>query len=50
MGTDRVRCGVLPLMIPLVFICLHIFVAILQAFVFTILPIIYVAGSRGEEH
>ncbi|HTV58064.1 MAG TPA: F0F1 ATP synthase subunit A [Verrucomicrobiae bacterium] len=40
----------LPLLIPVLFILLHIFVAILQAFVFTILPIIYVAGSVVEEH
>ena len=41
--------AIFPLFIPLVFILLHIAVALLQAFVFTILPIIYVAGSV-EEH
>jgi len=41
---------VLPLVIPVVFIILHIFVGILQAFVFTILPVIYVAGAVKEEH
>jgi F-type H+-transporting ATPase subunit a len=41
--------AIFPLLIPLVFIMLHIAVAILQAFVFTILPIIYVAGAV-EEH
>jgi F-type H+-transporting ATPase subunit a len=41
---------VFPLLIPVIFILLHIFVAILQAFVFTILPVIYVAGVVGEEH
>lgn len=40
----------LPLFIPVVFILLHIFVALLQAFVFTILPAIYVAGVAGEQH
>jgi len=40
----------LPLIVPVLFIFLHIFVAILQAFVFTILPIIYVAGSVVDEH
>jgi F-type H+-transporting ATPase subunit a len=40
----------LPLLIPLLFIVLHIFVAILQAFVFTILPVIYVAGAVKTEH
>jgi F-type H+-transporting ATPase subunit a len=41
--------AIFPLFIPLIFILLHIAVALLQAFVFTILPIIYVAGSV-EEH
>lgn len=40
--------AVLPLAIPLVFIVLHIFVAILQAFVFTILPVIYVSEAVAE--
>jgi len=42
--------GIIPLLVPVVFILLHIFVAILQAFVFTILPVIYVAGAVAEEH
>src|ERR1700720_2345300 len=36
---------ILPLFLPIIFIALHIFVAVLQAFVFTILPVIYVAGA-----
>lgn len=36
--------------IAAIFILLHIFVAFLQAFVFVILPVIYVAGVVGEEH
>jgi F-type H+-transporting ATPase subunit a len=39
-----------PLVVPSVFILLHFFVGILQAFVFTLLPIIYVSGAVGEEH
>lgn len=41
---------VLPLVIPILFIALHLFVGTLQAFVFTILPVIYVAGAIREEH
>lgn len=41
--------AIFPLFVPLALIFLHIFVAILQAFVFTILPVIYVAGAV-EEH
>jgi F-type H+-transporting ATPase subunit a len=39
-----------PVLGPIAFIVLHIFVAVLQAFVFTILPVIYVAGAVAEEH
>ncbi|MGH9713303.1 MAG: F0F1 ATP synthase subunit A [Candidatus Acidiferrales bacterium] len=42
--------ALIPLIGPIPFIILHIFVAVLQAFVFTILPVIYVAGAVGEEH
>jgi F-type H+-transporting ATPase subunit a len=42
--------GVVPLLVPVVFILLHAFVAVLQAFVFTILPVIYVSGAVAEEH
>jgi F-type H+-transporting ATPase subunit a len=37
--------GVLPLVGPVAFLILHIVVAFLQAFVFTVLPVIYVAGA-----
>lgn len=49
MGTAGRIAAIFPLVIPLAFIALHLVVAILQAFVFTILPIIYVAGAV-EEH
>lgn len=42
--------GVLPLVVPVAFILLHVFVGVVQAFVFTILPIIYVGGAVAEEH
>ncbi|MGA8367785.1 MAG: F0F1 ATP synthase subunit A [Candidatus Acidiferrales bacterium] len=42
--------AILPLGIPVLFVALHIFVAVLQAFVFTVLPIVYVGGAVGEEH
>lgn len=40
----------LPLIVPGIFIILHIFVGVLQAFVFTILPVIYVADAVKESH
>jgi F-type H+-transporting ATPase subunit a len=42
--------GVLPLVGPPIFILLHIFVGFVQAFVFTILPVIYLGGAVGEAH
>lgn len=39
-----------PLFVPIIFILLHIFVAFVQAFVFTILPVIYLAGAVSEGH
>jgi F-type H+-transporting ATPase subunit a len=42
--------GVLPVGFPLLLIMLHIFESILQAFIFTILPIIYLAFAVSEEH
>jgi F-type H+-transporting ATPase subunit a len=50
LGAVGYASAILPLTIPLLFIILHIFVAILQAFVFTILPIIYVSGAVEEAH
>lgn len=39
-----------PLVLPLAFVVLHVFVAFLQAFVFTLLPVVYVGGAVAEEH
>jgi F-type H+-transporting ATPase subunit a len=50
LGTAGHIGAVIPLIGPIPFILLHIFVGVLQAFVFTILPVIYVAGAVAEEH
>ncbi len=36
--------------LPLAFIGLHIFVSIIQAYVFTILPSVYIGMATAEEH
>jgi F-type H+-transporting ATPase subunit a len=41
---------VVPFLLPIAFMALHIFVAFVQAFVFTILPVIYVGGAIVEQH
>src|SRR5271156_1788059 len=42
--------GIFPAVIPILFLGLHLFVAIIQAFVFTILPAIYIGMGTAEEH
>jgi F-type H+-transporting ATPase subunit a len=42
--------GVLPALIPIAFIALHIFVSVVQAYVFTILPAVYIGLATSDEH
>src|SRR5580692_9104704 len=42
--------GVLPATIPVAFIGLHIFVAIIQAYIFTVLPSVYLGMATADEH
>ena len=42
--------GVFPLLFPPVFIFLHAFVAIVQAFIFTILPAVYIGLATSHDH
>ena len=45
-----VALGIFPAIIPLAFIGLHIFVALIQTYVFTLLPSIYIGIATAEEH
>jgi F-type H+-transporting ATPase subunit a len=38
------------LVIPIIFMLLHVFVAVVQTYVFTLLTTIYVGGATSEEH
>jgi F-type H+-transporting ATPase subunit a len=42
--------GIFPLLIPIAFIGLHIFVSVVQAYIFTVLPAIYVGLAVADEH
>ncbi len=42
--------GLIPLAVPVVFMGLHVFVAFLQAFIFTLLTMSYVSGAVAHEH
>ncbi len=53
MENSKILGGVLavfPATLPIAFILLHAFVAVVQAFVFTILPSIYIGMAVAEEH
>jgi F-type H+-transporting ATPase subunit a len=45
-----VLVGVLPALIPIAFILLHVFVSVVQAYVFTILPAVYIGMATADEH
>jgi F-type H+-transporting ATPase subunit a len=45
-----VAIGVFPILFPLVFIALHIFVSVIQAYIFTVLPAIYLGIATADEH
>ena len=42
--------GLTYLVVPSVFMGLHVFVSFLQAYIFTLLTIIYVSGAVAHEH
>jgi F-type H+-transporting ATPase subunit a len=42
--------SIFPAVIPIAFILLHLFVAVVQAFVFTILPSLYIGMATSAEH
>jgi F-type H+-transporting ATPase subunit a len=45
-----VALGIFPALIPIAFIGLHIFVAIIQTYVFALLPAIYIGIATADEH
>ena len=42
--------GIFPVFIPLLLIGLHIFVSVIQAYIFTVLPAIYLGLATADEH
>jgi len=45
-----VVAGVFPALLPIAFIALHIFVSVIQAYVFAILPAVYIGLATADEH
>jgi F-type H+-transporting ATPase subunit a len=42
--------GIFPALIPVAFLALHIFVSVVQAYVFTVLPAVYLGLATSDEH
>jgi F-type H+-transporting ATPase subunit a len=42
--------GIFPVVVPIAFVALHIFVSVIQAYIFTVLPSIYVGLAIADEH
>jgi F-type H+-transporting ATPase subunit a len=53
-GSTRPVLGIVadvfPATLPILFMLLHLFVAVVQAFVFTILPAVYIGMATSDEH
>jgi F-type H+-transporting ATPase subunit a len=47
---EKVFGGMIPIALPVVFMALHIFVSLLQAYIFMLLPAIYISMAVSEEH
>jgi F-type H+-transporting ATPase subunit a len=47
---EKVFGGMVPILLPVVFMALHIFVSFLQAYIFMLLPAIYIGMAVSEEH
>jgi F-type H+-transporting ATPase subunit a len=45
-----IALGVFPAFIPIAFIGLHVFVSVVQTYVFTILPAVYIGLATADEH
>ncbi|MGD0697331.1 MAG: F0F1 ATP synthase subunit A [Terriglobia bacterium] len=47
---EKVFGGMIPILVPVIFMALHIFVSLLQAYIFMLLPAIYISMAVSEEH
>jgi F-type H+-transporting ATPase subunit a len=47
---ERVFGGLVPIAVPVIFMVLHMFVSFLQAYIFMLLPAIYISMAVAEEH
>ncbi|HEV2425353.1 MAG TPA: F0F1 ATP synthase subunit A [Terriglobia bacterium] len=47
---EHVFTSLVPVLVPAIFVGLHVFVSFLQAYIFMILPVVYISLAVSEEH
>jgi F-type H+-transporting ATPase subunit a len=47
---ESVFGGLIPILVPSAFMALHVFVSLLQAYIFMLLPAVYISMAVSEEH
>jgi len=47
---EQIFTGMIPIAVPVIFMALHVFVSLLQAYVFMLLPAVYISLAVTEEH
>lgn len=47
---EQVFSGLIPVAVPTLFAALHVFVSLLQAYIFMLLPAVYISMAVAEEH
>ena len=47
---EHVFTSLVPVLVPAIFVALHVFVSFLQAYIFMILPVVYISLAVSEEH
>jgi F-type H+-transporting ATPase subunit a len=47
---EQVFGGLVPILVPVIFMALHVFVSLLQAYIFMLLPAVYLSMAVSEEH
>jgi F-type H+-transporting ATPase subunit a len=47
---EAVFGALVPILVPVVFMALHVFVSLLQAYIFMLLPAVYISMAVSEEH
>jgi F-type H+-transporting ATPase subunit a len=47
---EAVFGALVPVLVPVIFMALHIFVSLLQAYIFMLLPAVYISMAVSEEH